>query len=72
MSPFREPPSERFERIANFRDLGGYPAQGGRTLRWRVLFRSDALHALSAGDVAQLRDGRPTLTNQVRAVIEAP
>ena len=26
-------------------------------LRWRVLFRSDALHALSAPDVAQLCDG---------------
>ena len=40
----------------NFRDLGGYPTAGGRTLRWRVLFRSDALHALSAGDVDRLRD----------------
>ena len=40
----------------NFRDLGGYPTTGGRKLRWRVLFRSDALHALSAGDVDRLRD----------------
>ncbi len=40
----------------NFRDLGGYPTAGGRKLRWRVLFRSDALHALSAGDVDRLRD----------------
>jgi protein tyrosine/serine phosphatase len=40
----------------NFRDLGGYPTAEGRALRWRVLFRSDALHALSPSDVAHLRD----------------
>jgi protein tyrosine/serine phosphatase len=39
----------------NFRDLGGYPTADGRTLRWRALFRSDALHALSEADVALLR-----------------
>ena len=40
----------------NFRDLGGYPTGDGRRLRWRQLFRSDALHALSPRDVAHLRD----------------
>jgi protein-tyrosine phosphatase len=30
----------------NLRDVGGYPAAGGRTLRWRTLLRSDALHRL--------------------------
>jgi protein-tyrosine phosphatase len=40
----------------NFRDLGGYPTADGRRLRWRQLFRSDALHLLSAADVAHLRD----------------
>jgi protein-tyrosine phosphatase len=40
----------------NFRDLGGYPTDDGRRLRWRQLFRSDALHHLSAGDVRRLRD----------------
>ena len=40
----------------NFRDLGGYPTATGRTVRWRTLFRSDALHALSEPDVARLRD----------------
>jgi protein-tyrosine phosphatase len=44
------------EGTLNFRDLGGYPASGGRTVRWRVLFRSDALHRLSPADVSQLRD----------------
>jgi protein-tyrosine phosphatase len=31
----------------NFRDLGGYPARAGTRLRWRRLFRSDALHGLT-------------------------
>ena len=41
----------------NFRDLGGYPTQDGRRVRWRQLFRSDALHLLSAADVAHLHHG---------------
>ena len=40
----------------NFRDLGGYPAADGRTVRWRRVFRSDALHLLTPGDVARIRD----------------
>ncbi len=44
------------EGCLNFRDLGGYPTADGRTVRWRQLFRSDALHLLSADDVARLRD----------------
>ncbi|MFI0355505.1 tyrosine-protein phosphatase [Actinomadura sp. 9N407] len=39
----------------NFRDLGGYIAEGGQ-VRWRRLFRSDALHELTGPDVAALRD----------------
>ncbi len=38
----------------NFRDLGGYVGQGGRTVRWRKLFRSDNLAALTADDRATL------------------
>jgi protein-tyrosine phosphatase len=30
----------------NLRDLGGYPARGGGAVRWRTLFRSDALHRI--------------------------
>ncbi len=40
----------------NFRDLGGYPTHDGRTIRWGRVFRSDALHLLTASDVARLRD----------------
>jgi protein-tyrosine phosphatase len=38
----------------NFRDLGGYPAGDSRT-RWGRLYRSDALHDLTEGDVATVR-----------------
>jgi len=40
----------------NFRDLGGYPAGDGRTIRWQQVYRSDALHHLTAADVARVRD----------------
>ncbi len=38
----------------NFRDLGGYPTADGRCIRWRSVFRSDALHHLTRSDVARL------------------
>ncbi len=44
------------EGCLNFRDLGGYPTVAGRAVRWRYVFRSDALHHLTAADVARLRE----------------
>ncbi|MFN8641012.1 MAG: tyrosine-protein phosphatase [Candidatus Binatia bacterium] len=44
------------EGTLNFRDLGGYPAADRRAVRWRQVFRSDALHHLTRQDVAHLRD----------------
>ncbi len=41
---------------ANFRDLGGYPTRGGKRLRWRRLFRSDALHGLTPEGVDRVVD----------------
>jgi len=41
---------------ANFRDLGGHPARGGTRLRWRRLFRSDALHGLTPEGVDRVVD----------------
>jgi protein-tyrosine phosphatase len=41
---------------SNFRDLGGYGGHGGRTVRWRRLFRSDHLATLTASDLACLAD----------------
>ena len=43
-----------FTGASNFRDLGGYTAHGGRTVRWRQLFRSDHLAALTPQDQALL------------------
>ena len=36
----------------NFRDLGGYGNSQGQTVRWRRLFRSDALQDMTAADAA--------------------
>ena len=38
----------------NFRDLGGYIGQRGKSVKYRQLFRSDALHKLSDKDIAWL------------------
>jgi protein-tyrosine phosphatase len=40
--------------LFNLRDLGGYPAAGGRGVRWRTLLRSDALHRLDGAGGAIL------------------
>src|ERR1700730_11357156 len=40
---------------SNFRDLGGYPAKDGRTVRWRQIFRSNHLGHLTAADIEALR-----------------
>jgi protein-tyrosine phosphatase len=38
----------------NFRDIGGYPTEDGRTVRWGKLYRSGSLHGLTAADYAHL------------------
>ena len=40
-----------FSSSYNFRDVGGYAGLDGRTVRWRRLFRSDALHRLKGADL---------------------
>src|ERR1700682_2999089 len=40
---------------SNFRDLGGYPAKGGRTVRWRQIFRSNHLGHVTEADMEVLR-----------------
>ena len=44
----------QFEGCVNFRDLGGYPTRDGRTVKWRRLFRSDALNELTPSDVRRV------------------
>jgi protein-tyrosine phosphatase len=45
----------RLEGAVNFRDLGGYRAADGRTVRWRALFRADDLSNLTRPDRAIVR-----------------
>jgi protein-tyrosine phosphatase len=43
------------EGAVNFRDIGGYPAQDGRRVRWGRVFRSDGLSRLTDNDHRLLR-----------------
>jgi protein-tyrosine phosphatase len=43
------------EGAVNFRDLGGYAADGGQRTRWRQLFRADGLGELTEADLSVLR-----------------
>lgn len=45
-----------FEGAFNFRDLGGYPAADGRAVRWRTLYRADAVHRLPDEELDQLAE----------------
>ncbi|WP_127497436.1 tyrosine-protein phosphatase [Actinoplanes solisilvae] len=42
-----------FSATYNFRDVGGYRGLDGRTVRWRRLFRSDALGRLGEDDAVE-------------------
>ncbi len=44
-----------FEGATNFRDLGGYRTRDDRRTRWRRLYRSDALQALTDSDLDRFR-----------------
>jgi protein-tyrosine phosphatase len=43
------------EGASNFRDLGGYAARDGRTVRWRQIFRSNHLGHVTDADIEILR-----------------
>jgi protein-tyrosine phosphatase len=45
-----------FQRLHNFRDLGGYRTDDGRTVRWGQLYRSDSLGKLAGADLARFRE----------------
>lgn len=44
------------EGAPNFRDLGGYATEDGRSVRWGLLFRSDNLHELSDADLERFAE----------------
>jgi protein-tyrosine phosphatase len=43
------------EQGSNFRDIGGYPAAGGRHVRWGRIYRSGATPLLTDADVRELQ-----------------
>lgn len=50
------------DTIYNLRDIGGLPAAGGRTIRWRTLLRSDSTHLLKpAAQDAVIAEGVRTV-----------
>ena len=49
MADLPYPRNVSFTSTYNFRDVGGYAGLDGRPVRWRRLFRADALHRLIDG-----------------------
>lgn len=45
-----------FSGVKNFRDLGGYPTNEGKSVRWGMLYRSDGLHKLTDADLRKLSE----------------
>jgi protein-tyrosine phosphatase len=46
----------RIPGTRNLRDVGGYPARGGRRTRWRTLYRTDALDVIPPASQDALLD----------------
>jgi len=42
------------ERAFNFRDLGGYAAETGQTVRWSRVYRADGIHRIEGADLARV------------------
>lgn len=59
-----------FSTVSNFRDLGGYPAAGGRSVRWRTVFRADGLNRLGSDDLARLGDLGVRTVLDLRTLVE--
>ncbi|MET9436003.1 tyrosine-protein phosphatase [Streptomyces sp. NPDC006551] len=45
-----------FDRLHNFRDLGGYRTTDGAILRWNTLYRSDSLAKLDGEDLKRFHE----------------
>jgi len=58
------------EGTDNFRDIGGYETRDGRVVRWGLLYRSNDLADLSAGDLRYLTRLRVKLVCDFRSDLE--
>ncbi|MEH6590143.1 MAG: tyrosine-protein phosphatase [Halioglobus sp.] len=59
-----------FEGISNFRDLGGYKTEYGRTVAWGKLYRSGTLATASRSDLAYLDQLNLTALIDFRSSLE--
>jgi protein-tyrosine phosphatase len=50
----RRPRRIALERVFNFRDLGGYAAETGQTVRWSRVCRADGIHRIEGVDLARV------------------
>jgi protein-tyrosine phosphatase len=55
-------PHFEFAQVYNFRDMGGYRAADGRTVRWRRLFRSGEPLRMTVEEAERLRTEVPLVT----------
>jgi protein-tyrosine phosphatase len=58
------------EQGSNFRDVGGYPAAGGKHIRWGMIYRSGATPLLTAADNRYVRQLGITSIVDLRSVEE--
>ena len=54
------------EGSSNFRDLGGYPAAGGKTVKWGHIYRSADIGKLTDGDLKTLQHQHITVDCDLR------
>ncbi len=59
-----------FERVRNFRDLGGYETSEGARVRWRTVYRSSTLSEATPQDVRRLLDLDLALVLDLRSSAE--
>jgi len=54
LEPNARPRRIPLERAFNFRDLGGYGAARGFTVRWGRVYRADGIHRIEGADLARV------------------
>ncbi len=62
--------SEKLQGVTNFRDLGGYQTEDGRTVKSGYFFRSGNLHELTDSDIKFFEDANFRLIVDYRADFE--